>query len=51
MKKAGFDVCVRQIDTLYKVAVYGIESKKEADALASKIVNSKISKATVLEDN
>ena len=51
LKKAGFDVCVRQIDTLYKVAVYGIESKKEADALASKIVNSKISKATVLEDN
>ena len=51
LKKAGFDVYVRQIDTLYKVAVYGIESKKEADALASKIVNSKISKATVLEDN
>ena len=51
LKKAGFDVCVRQIDTLYKVAVYGIESKKEADALASKIIISKISKATVLEDD
>ena len=51
LKKAGFSVCVKQIDTLYKVAVYGIESKKEADGLASKIVNSKISKATVLEDN
>jgi len=51
LKKAGFGVCVKQIDTLYKVAIYGIKSKKEADSLASKIIKSKISKATVLEDN
>ncbi len=51
LKKAGFDVSVKQIDTLYKVAIYDVASKKEADALASKIVRSKISKATVLEDD
>ena len=51
LKKAGFNVSVKQIDTLYKVAIYDVASKKEADALASKIVNSKISKATVLEDD
>ena len=51
LKKAGFNVSVKQIDTLYKVAIYDVASKKEADALASKIVRSKISKATVLEDD
>ena len=51
LKKAGFNVSVKQIDTLYKVAIYDVASKKEADALASKIVKSKISKATVLEDD
>ena len=51
LKKAGFNVGVKQIDTLYKVAIYDVASKKEADALASKIVKSKISKATVLEDD
>lgn len=51
LKKAGFNVSVKQIDTLYKVAVYGINSKKEADSLAIKIIRSKISKATVLEDD
>ena len=51
LKKAGYAVTVKQIDGLYKVAIYGIESKKEADALASKIVRSKLSKATVLGDD
>ena len=50
LKKAGFNVSVKQIDTLYKVAIYDVASKKDADAIASKIVKSKISKATVLED-
>lgn len=51
LKKAGYAVTVKQIDALYKVAIYGIKSKEEANALASKIVRSKLSKATVLEDN
>ena len=51
LKKAGFGVCVKQIDTLYKVAVYGIDSREKANSIAADIVNSKISKATVLEDD
>lgn len=51
LKKAGYAVTVKQIDGLYKVAIYGIESKKEADALASEILRSKLSKATVLGDD
>ena len=51
LKKAGYNVSVKQIDTLYKVAIYGIKTRKEADSLASKIIKSKISKATVLEDD
>lgn len=51
LRKAGFDVHVRQIDTLYKVAIYGLKTKQEADDFASRIVKSGISKATVLEDD
>lgn len=51
LRKAGFDVHVRQIDTLYKVAIYGLKTKQEANDFASRIVKSGISKATVLEDD
>lgn len=51
LRKAGFDVHVRQMDTLYKVAIYGLKTKQEANDFASRIVKSGISKATVLEDD
>lgn len=50
LKKAGFAVTVKQMDTLYKVAICGIATKDEAMKIAKKITDSKISKATVLED-
>lgn len=50
LKKAGFAVAVKQMDTLYKVAICGIATKDEAMKIAKKITDSKISKATVLED-
>ena len=50
LKKAGFAVTVKQMDTLYKVAICGIATKDEAMKIAKKITDSKISRATVLED-